>query len=579
MDIDELKTIIKKHALANALKFNGKTNPGAVIGKVFGEYPELKSTMKAVSFEANEIIAEINELGVNNIKQELETNFPEMLEEKEKKDKTLLRELDNVDKTKGVIMRFAPSPSGPMHIGHAITGGLTSLYVKKYGGKFILRIEDTNSKNITTEAYDMLSEDAKWIFGNVSEVWIQSDRMKIYYTYAEKFLNLGATYICTCSQEQFKKYADKSENCPCRNNSIEDNLKKWKKMFDKEQGFKEGEAVVRFKSGMQDKNPAMRDFPLVRINDSEHPRQGLKYRVWPLMNLCVTVDDIEAGMTHIIRAKDHADNAKRQEKMYNALGIGDKFPKTYFLGRYNFEDLEISCSKTKARIKTGEFSGWEDIRVPFLQALKRKGYQAEAFLKYTKLTGLSPVDKTIHAKDFFKSINSFNKEIIDPKAKRFFFMHDYEQIIIQNAPHQNLKLKLHPDDELIGHRDIETEDEFLILKSDLKELKQGELYRFMDCLNFRKIDDGNLFEFDSLDYEKFKGEGKKIMHFLPAYNNIDVEILMDDATTISGVAEHSIKQLKTGDIIQFERFGFCRLDAIEKNKNGKLIYKFWFTHK
>jgi len=84
-------------------------------------------------------------------------------------------------------MRFAPSPSGPMHIGHAITGGMTALYVKKYGGKFILRIEDTNSDNIDIEAYDMLPEDAEWIFGNVTEVWIQSDRMEVYYSYAKKF--------------------------------------------------------------------------------------------------------------------------------------------------------------------------------------------------------------------------------------------------------------------------------------------------------------------------------------------------------------------------------------------------------
>ena len=98
----------------------------------------------------------------------------------------------------------------------------------------------------------------------------------------------------------------------------------------------------------------------------------------------------------------------------------------------------------------------------------------------------------------------------------------------------------------------------------------------MDCLNFRKVE--NIYKFDSADFENFKGNGKRIINYLPAYSNIDVEILMPDATKISGLGEHNIKSISVGDVIQFERFGFCRLDEIE-TKNKKTIYKFWFTHK
>ena len=466
-----------------------------------------------------------------------------------------------------------------MHLGHAVVGGITSLYVKKYGGRFILRIEDTNSDNIDPIAYELLPKDAEWIFGNVTEVWIQSDRMDIYYRYAKKFIELNACYVCTCSQDEFKRHSDKMEECPCRNNSVEENMDRWARMLDKLDGFKEGEAVVRFKGDMQDQNPAMRDFPLLRINDSEHPRQKYKYRVWPLMNFSVCVDDIEAGMTHIIRGKEHADNSKRHKLMYKALGIEDRFPQVYFLGRYNFEGLEISCSKTRLRINAGEFTGWDDIRIPFLQAFKRRGYQPDAFRRYTLQNGLSPVDKTIPAEEFFKTLNSFNRDIIEKKSKRFFFMHDYKHVVIQGAPHQNLKLKLHPDNDDFGYRELEVESDFLVQESDIAQLKDGELYRLMDCLNFR-VNDG-IYRFDSLEYEKYKDKGKKIMHFLPAYGNIDVEILMDDATLLKGVAEHTIKQLKVGEVIQFERFGFCRLDSIEENlkDHTKTIYKFWFTHK
>lgn len=566
----DLKKVIEKFALQNSVKFEGRANVGAVIGKVLAEKPGLKNNTKELAKQISKIIKEISKLSVDEQRAKLEQIAPELLEKKEHIH--TLKELDGVDKSKGVIMRFAPSPSGPMHIGHAITGGLTSLYVKRYGGKFILRIEDTNSDNIYTPAYEMLPADAEWIFGNVTDVWIQSDRMGVYYSYVEKLLDLHSVYVCTCTQEKFKQHSTNKEDCPCRSFSVEENKLSWKKMFDKKLGFQEGEAVLRFKSGMHHPNPAMRDFPLVRINDSEHPRQGFKYRVWPLMNLCVTVDDIEAGMTHIIRAKEHADNAKRQELMYNALGLGKRFSKTYFLGRYNFEGLEVSCSKTKARINAGEFSGWDDIRLPFLAALKRRGYRSGAFLKYTELTGLSAVDKTVGADEFFKSINAFNKQIIDPKSKRFFFIAAPVEIDVHGAPSRDFELDLHPEN-IKGGRKFSVHSMFFIQKSDFERFAENDFIRLMDCLNF-KFSRGKA-EFVSLKYEDFKAKGNKIIHWLPADKTVvRAEVLMPDNTLVKGLCESNVKSLNVDDVVQLERFGFCRLDRIE---NGK--YVFWYAHK
>ena len=175
-------------------------------------------------------------------------------------------------------------------------------------------------------------------------------------------------------------------------------------------GFKPGEAVLRFKSseGMSHKNPAMRDFPLARINETKHPRQKNKYRVWPLMNLSVSVDDIEMKMTHIIRAKEHIDNAKRQEMIFKALG--KKFPWVGFLGRYHFKDLELSASKITQDIEKGKYSGWDDPRLPTVASLKKRGYKPEAFWRFAEHRGLSEVDKTIDKKEFFRLLDSFNKD-------------------------------------------------------------------------------------------------------------------------------------------------------------------------
>jgi len=341
-------------------------------------------------------------------------------------------------------------------------------------------------------------------------------------------------------------------------------------MHDLQHGFKEGEAVVRFRSDLTINNPAMRDFPLIRINDSEHPRQGRKYRVWPLMNFAVFVDDVEAKMTHIIRGKDHADNAKRQEMMYKTLGL--PVPRTYFLGRYNFTGLDLSCSKTKAKIKEGVFSGWDDIRLPFLGALRRRGYQPEAFLKYCQKNGISPVDKVVAAEDFFKSIDAFNKEIIDPIARRHFFIPDPIEVKIEGSPVIESELDLHPQNQK-GGRKFTSHGGFILSKADVDSFKEGELIRLMDCINFRKKDGKLVYE--STAFEDYKGKGHKILHWLPAGGgHAMTTVLMPDNTLISGIGERYIGELKVGDIVQFERFGFCRLDSVQAG-----VHNFWFAHK
>ena len=253
----------------------------------------------------------------------------------------------------------------------------------------------------------MIKKESKWLFDNIAKIIIQSNRMQLYYNYAEKLIKKKSVYVCTCSSEEFRKYVSGKKNCPCRKLNVKENLDRWKKMLDKK-GFGEGEAVLRFKSDMKNKNPAMRDFPLARINLTKHPRQGKKCRVWPLMNFAVAVDDIELKMTHIIRAKDHRDNAKRQEMIYKALGL-KKFPWTAFLGRIKFKDMELSTTKMRQAIEQKKYSGWDDTKLPTIASLKKQGYKPEAFWKLAERVGLSENDKVIDKKEYFILLKSFNK--------------------------------------------------------------------------------------------------------------------------------------------------------------------------
>jgi len=393
------------YALKNALAYDGKARIGSVISALFNEGLK-KGDVKKYSKKIKEVVTEVNNLSLDEQKKEFD-KLEEIVSVREGREG--LPELPSAKKGK-VIMRFAPSASGPLHIGHALTVSISFLFVKEYGGKLYVRIEDTNPENIYPPAYKMIERESNWLLENTAKFVIQSDRMKIYYKYAEKLIRKNAAYVCTCTTDDFREFVKSKKNCACRKFGVKENLERWKKMLSKNKdSFKEGEAVLRFKSknSMQDKNPAMRDFPLARINLTKHPRQGKKYRVWPLMNLAVSVDDIEQKMTHIIRGKDHMDNAKRQKLIHKVLG--KKSPWTGFLGRMKFKDMELSTTKMRKAIEDGKYSGWDDPALPTLASLKKIGYHPSAFWKFAEHIGISEKDKVIEKKEFFTLLDHFNK--------------------------------------------------------------------------------------------------------------------------------------------------------------------------
>lgn len=572
-----IKQLAKKWALQNAVKFNGSANIGTVIGKVLAEKPEYKKDIKQIQTIVAGVIKEINALTIDQQKGQLAVLAPELLEEKPKEEKTGLKELPTHPSGEKLTFRFAPSPSGPLHIGHAYIISLNYLYAKKYKGRFILRIEDTNPENIYAPAYELIEQDAKWLTHNhVNDVLVQSDRMELYYTHALRLLEEGHAYVCLCDAEEFRKLINEKQACPCRGNDAEENVQRWSSMI---KTYKQGEAVVRFKTDVNHKNPAMRDFPILRINETEHPRQGDRYKIWPLMNFAVSIDDMDLGVTHALRGKDHADNAKRQEYIHNVLKVDTPIPIS--VGRINFiGGVEVSCTKTRAMIERGDFEGWEDIRLPFVGALRRRGYQPEAFQRYATEIGISATDKTMDMEEFFKILNAFNKEVIDPVSSRYFFVADPVEVKIKNSPKKHVTLDLHPDKKK-GGRVFETNGSFYLAKEDVEKFDDTALYRLMDCLNFRKKKNESKgkgeeeYEFVSEDYETYKKEGRAILHWLPKNKKlVKVEVRLQDNSVVSGFGEEGIGELEVGAIVQLERFGFCRLDEIDGN-----VYKFWFGHK
>ncbi len=564
-----LKETILIHALKNALDFNGKVNPKFVLGMTLRDNPELKKDVPSLMKEIDEVVKDVEGMDSKAVKAKLQKVAPELLvEKKEKKSEGPLKPLQNAVKGK-VITRIAPSPSGPLHIGHAYGASLNYEYAKMYEGKLFLRIEDTNPENIYEQAYEMIEDDINWLTENgVSEVMIQSSRLGVYYDHAEKLVGDGHAYVCTCDSDKWREMKNDGEACPCRELGKKENQLRYARMFNE---YAEGEAVLRIKTDIQHKNPAMRDFPAMRIVEHVHPKTGKESRVWPLMVLSVAVDDHLTGVTHVLNGKEHADNAAKEALITEALGW--KPPVYQHWGKINFKGFKLKTSTTKIAIQQNEFDGWEDIRLPFLPALRKRGYQPGAFRKFALEIGLSLNDKHVTMEEFWKMVNAFNKEIVEAKANRYFFVEDPFKITVIGAPEKKVELLLHPDFPKRGKREFAVKDTFYISGKDFKKLGEGYLHRLMDCCNFRL--QGKTFHYVSDSYEEYKNAPDKgnIIHWLPGKGNVEVEVLLEDGRIVLGIGEEGLRELEESTIVQLERLYFARLDE----KKDKI--KFYYLHR
>lgn len=307
----------------------------------------------------------------------------------------------------------------------------------------------------------------------------------------------------------------------------------------------------------------MRDFGIMRIVEHIHPKTNKEQRVWPLMVFAVAIDDHEMGITHVLNGKDHADNAIKEQIIMQYLSWQPPIYRHW--GRINFEGLELSTSKTRIAIEEGKYKGWDDIRLPFLPALRKRGYQPHAFRQFALEVGLSLTDKTVTIEEFWKTINAFNKDSIDPTANRYFFIENPRQITIGGAPHRKLQLDLHPNHPERGQRSFQTKDSFYISPPDLAELDEKKIHRLMDCFNFKKA--GAKFQYISQPYEEYKNSllQGEIIHWLPE-KTVPVEVVLTDGSSLQGLGEESLAALHPGDIVQFERRYFVRVQEVTTQK-------------
>jgi len=565
---DEVLEVARKYALQNAVQHGGSCQVGPVMSRLLAERSDWRPHARSLSPAVKEAVDWANGLGAGAQLEALEAIDPALAVREVKERAHGLPDLPGAEG--GVVMRFAPGPSGPLHIGHSRAAILNDEYVRRYGGRYILRFEDTDPARIAPEAYAMIREDMDWLRCRITDVYEQTDRFDHYYSHASKLLAMGAGYVCTCPPETWRGLKEASRPCPHREEAPETQLLRWEGML--AGAFPQEGAVVVIKTELGDPNPALRDWVALRITDEPHPKTGTKYRVYPLYNYSVAIDDHLMGMTHVLRGKDHLNNTMRQKWVYSYMGW--KEPYFHHYGNVSIEDAVLKKSVIREAVMRGEYSGWDDPRVGTLRALARRGLDPEAIRRYWVEASIRPIEIGFSWKTLF----AHDRDIHEPSAPRLFFVADPVVVTLEAPRPLEARAPVHPDRPDMGVRELrlppsarEGTYAALLCAADMETVQAAGRFRLKDLGNFELVS-SHAARYIGNDLAVLK-EGVPIVHWVPP-GGPGCVVHHPDGHADAGVAEVAALD-RHGQFVQFERYGYVRIevDREKRELEGFFAYR------
>ena len=559
---DDLKKEIRKIALQNAVEHDGKTKDKVVLSKSLGTIPELKNNVKEVIPEIASIVSQVNGMSIEEQKTEIQNNFPEILDVKEnvKEERVGLPPLEGAEQGK-VVTRFTPAPNGYPHIGHAKAAIISEEYAKMYGGKLVLRYDDTNPEDTRLEYWAAIKVGLDWLGIEFDEIKNTSDDIGLFYDKCVEMIKKNYAYVCTCKRDTISKNRKEMVSCECSMGDVKQNEERWERMFKK---YKPGEAIVRFRGDMESKNTVMRDPVLFRINDARHAQLAEEHRVWPSYDIAVAVEDSTDGITHALRSKEY----ELRNELYHAIldALDMRHPKMLEFSRLEFKGMPVSKRILRPLIDEGKVSSYDDPRLPTLAALERRGITPEAIRKFTLSLSLTKADTLAP----FDSLEAFNRKIVDENSIRLFMVKDPKTLTIRNLPNSTVELPNHPSNKM-GTRKVMVEDSVFLSSDDVKSLKIGDQLRLMGLGNVKitSVNSEITGEFTGderdVNFMKLQWVSQKNAHelkiLIPQRLFVDDKFNEESLEEIHVYVEPHYLELRNGEEIQFVRFGYCRKDS------------------
>ncbi len=563
LNVDEaqLLTEIKKAAIKNAVEY-GKAQESTVSGKVLSKAPELKNDMSKLHKLVSTIVNEVNSMGKVELESEYKKYEVEFTSEsKEKKEKTAKPKLELKDIKGTFITRFPPEPNGYLQIGHAKAVLMEQTFARKYNGSIILYFDDTNPEKEEQRFVDAIKEDLKWLGVTFDKEYYASDNIGLLYKYAETMIREGNAYVCMCDAEKMRSGRADGYGCVHKTHTTERNLELWGTMLSRE--LDEGTATLRLNGDMSAENTMMRDPTLFRIKYSTHYRQGDKYAIWPTYNFNTPVNDSLNGVTDAIRSKEFELEDELYFKILDMLQL--RKPRIHTIARLEIKNNLTSKRKINELIREKYISGYDDPRLVTITALKRRGILPGAIKEFALRFGMSKTNSKVS----IDMLLAENRKLIDKNSKRLSCVEEPMELIVNDIPEseKNKRVKLHPLAD-IGYKKYNLNSVFFINTTDASNLKIGDTVRLKGAFSVRVTGvtkdgmTGNFAGDEMGPAIQWINKGDEVACKLLRIGDllINDKFNKDSLSVTNCYVEGYSKSLENGEVVQFERIGFFKLD-------------------
>ena len=528
--------------------------------------------------------------------------------------KTIMEKDLEEGRVKQIVTRFPPEPNAYLHIGHARAIINDFELAKDFGGYTNLRFDDTNPVNEGAEYVQAIINDIRWLGYEPKNIFFGSDYFEEQYNRAVLLIKKGLAYVDDLSADEITAYrgtlTEPGKESPCRNRSIEENLKLFQEMRDGKYG--NGEKTLRARIDMAHPNINMRDPVMYRILHVPHHRQGDKWCIYPMYDFAHPLQDAIEGVTHSMCSLEF-DNHRILYDWFVEKCEMPNVPHQYEFGRLNITNTVMSKRYLRQLVEGGYVDGYDDPRMPTLVALKRKGFTPEAIRNFILYTGLSRINSVTNAEE----LDNFLREEQKMKAPRPMAVLNPLKVVIDNYPEgeiEYLDASNNMENEELGHRQIAFGKYLYIEQEDFieekpnrkwKRLSLGDEVRlmhayFIKCNSVVKDENGNIKEIHcTYDPETKSGsgfEGRKpngTIHYVEASTalkatfNLYEPLIFDETeetkgktflermnpnsrVQLEGYVEASLKDTKPLDHFQFIRNGYYCTD--KESTSERLVF-------
>jgi glutaminyl-tRNA synthetase len=469
-----------------------------------------------------------------------------------------------------VHTRFPPEPNGYLHIGHAKSICLNYGLAAEYGGKFNLRMDDTNPEKEEEEYVQSIIADVRWLGAQwvgmrddepeAGVLW-GSNYFDQMHAWAVELIKKGKAYVCDLPAEEVSRtrgtLTAPGQESPCRNRSIGENLELFERMRRGE--FPDGTKTLRAKIDMAHPNLNLRDPVMYRIMHASHHNTGDKWCIYPMYDWAHGFEDSIEGITHSICTLEFENHRPLYDWFIDAVNEGRTddgsgpwgrkihHPQQIEFARLNLTYTVMSKRRLLTLVKEGQVRGWDDPRMPSISGMRRRGYPPEAIREFCRRIGVSKVESTVD----LALLEHCVREHLNRVAPRVMGVLRPLKLVIDNYPDrqvEQLEAINNPEDPSAGTRKVPFSKVLYIEQDDFRETPPPKYWRlypgnevrlryayFVRCTGCVKDDRGQVVEVHCTYDPTTRGgdapDGRKVkstMHWVSAAHALPVEVRLYD---------------------------------------------------